>query len=378
MASLTLRNISKRYEETEVMRNINLDINDGEFVVFVGPSGCGKSTLMRMIAGLEDISGGDLMIDNARVNELAPAKRGIAMVFQSYALYPHMTLYDNMAFGLKLAGEKKPAIDAAVKNAAKILHIDHLLDRKPKQLSGGQRQRVAIGRAITRKPKVFLFDEPLSNLDAALRVKMRLEFARLHDDLKTTMIYVTHDQVEAMTLADKIVVLSAGNIEQVGTPNTLYHAPANRFVAGFIGSPKMNFLSGTVAQIQNDGVLVKYATGETQLVGVLPGNAKPGDAVTVGIRPEHLQPNAPDSGDYGVSASAMTVETLGDAAYLYAETDVAPDGLISRIPPLEKHARGEKLKLGTAPDHCHLFNAEGQAYTRRVVDSWLREHATAA
>jgi multiple sugar transport system ATP-binding protein len=378
MASLTLRNISKRYEETEVMRNINLDIDDGEFVVFVGPSGCGKSTLMRMIAGLEDISGGDLMIDSARVNELAPAKRGIAMVFQSYALYPHMTLYDNMAFGLKLAGEKKPAIDAAVKNAAKILHIDHLLDRKPKQLSGGQRQRVAIGRAITRKPKVFLFDEPLSNLDAALRVKMRLEFARLHDDLKTTMIYVTHDQVEAMTLADKIVVLSAGNIEQVGTPNTLYHAPANRFVAGFIGSPKMNFLSGTVAGVQNDGVLVKYATGETQLVGVLPGNAKPGDAVTVGVRPEHLQPHSTEAGEYGLSASAMTVETLGDAAYLYAETEVAPDGLISRIPPLEKHARGEKLKLGAAPDHCHLFDAQGQAFTRKVVDSWLREHATAA
>jgi multiple sugar transport system ATP-binding protein len=312
------------------------------------------------------------------VNELAPAKRGIAMVFQSYALYPHMTLYDNMAFGLKLAGEKKPAIDAAVKNAAKILHIDHLLDRKPKALSGGQRQRVAIGRAITRKPKVFLFDEPLSNLDAALRVKMRLEFARLHDDLKTTMIYVTHDQVEAMTLADKIVVLSAGNIEQVGTPNTLYHAPANRFVAGFIGSPKMNFLSGTVAGVQHDGVLVKYATGETQLVGVLPGNAKPGDAVTVGIRPEHLQPSPPEAGEHGVPASAMTVETLGDAAYLYAETDVAPEGLISRIPPLEKHARGEQLKLGSAPEHCHLFNAEGLAFTRNIVDAWQREHATAA
>ncbi|CCD35820.1 Various polyols ABC transporter, ATP-binding component [Candidatus Paraburkholderia kirkii UZHbot1] len=334
---MTLRNISKRYEETEVMHNINLDIDDGEFVVFVGPSDCGKSTLMRMIAGLEDISGGDLMIDNARVNELAPAKRGIAMVFQSYALYPHMTLCDNMAFGLKLA------IDAAVKNAAKILHIDHLLDRKP---------------------KVFLFDEPFSNLDAALRVKMRLEFARLHDDLKTTMIYVTHDQVEAMTLADKIVVLSAGNIEQVGTPNMLYHAPANRFVAGFIGSPKMNFLSGTVAAVQNDGVL--------------PGSAKVGDAVTVGIRPEHLQPNSAEAGDYGVSAATMTVETLGDAAYLYAETDVAPDGLIARIPPLEKHARGQKLKFGTAPDHCHLFNAEGIAYTRKVVDSWRREHATAA
>ncbi len=207
MASLNLRNINKRYEETEVIRSVSLDIADGEFVVFVGPSGCGKSTLMRMIAGLEDISGGDLMIDGTRVNDVPPAKRSIAMVFQSYALYPHMTLYDNMAFGLKLAGTKKPEIDAAVKQAAKILHIDHLLDRKPKQLSGGQRQRVAIGRAITRKPKVFLFDEPLSNLDAALRVKMRLEFARLHDELTPTKIYVTHDQVEAMTLADQSVVL---------------------------------------------------------------------------------------------------------------------------------------------------------------------------
>jgi multiple sugar transport system ATP-binding protein len=196
MASVILRNVLKRYDDTEVLRDVNLDIADGEFVVFVGPSGCGKTTLMRMIAGLEDISGGDLTIDGTRMNDVPPAKRGIAMVFQSYALYPHMTLYDNMAFGLKLAGTKKPEIDAAVKNAARILHIDHLLDRKPKQLSGGQRQRVAIGRAITRKPKVFLFDEPLSNLDAALRVKMRLEFARLHDELKTTMIYVTHDQVE--------------------------------------------------------------------------------------------------------------------------------------------------------------------------------------
>ncbi|MFP4906123.1 ABC transporter ATP-binding protein, partial [Paraburkholderia sp. BR14261] len=255
-----LRDVLKRYDDNEVLRDVNLDIGDGEFVVFVGPSGCGKTTLMRMIAGLEDISGGDLMIDGTRMNDVPPAKRGIAMVFQSYALYPHMTLYDNMAFGLKLAGAKKPEIDAAVKNAAKILHIDHLLDRKPKQLSGGQRQRVAIGRAITRKPKVFLFDEPLSNLDAALRVKMRLEFARLHDELKTTMIYVTHDQVEAMTLADKIVVLSAGNVEQVGSPNRLYHAPANRFVAGFIGSPKMNFLDGTVQQIGSDGIVVRYET----------------------------------------------------------------------------------------------------------------------
>ncbi|WP_321844553.1 ABC transporter ATP-binding protein [Paraburkholderia bannensis] len=364
MASVILRNVLKRYDDNEVLRDVNLDIADGEFVVFVGPSGCGKTTLMRMIAGLEDISGGDLTIDGTRMNDVPPAKRGIAMVFQSYALYPHMTLYDNMAFGLKLAGAKKPEIDAAVKNAAKILHIDHLLDRKPKQLSGGQRQRVAIGRAITRKPKVFLFDEPLSNLDAALRVKMRLEFARLHDELKTTMIYVTHDQVEAMTLADKIVVLSAGNVEQVGSPNRLYHAPANRFVAGFIGSPKMNFFEGQIQQVDSDGIVVRYSTGEAQKVSVEPRGAREGDKVTVGIRPEHLHVNA---GEYGVSAKAMTVESLGDAAYLYAESAVAPDGLIARIPPLEKHERGEALKLGATPDHCHLFDAQGLAFERRFA-----------
>jgi multiple sugar transport system ATP-binding protein len=369
MAGLTLRNVSKRYEEHEVMRGINLDIQDGEFVVFVGPSGCGKSTLMRMIAGLEEISGGDLKIDGVMVNDVPPAKRGIAMVFQSYALYPHMTLYDNMAFGLKLQGAKKPEIDAAVKSAAKILHIDHLLERKPKQLSGGQRQRVAIGRAITRKPKVFLFDEPLSNLDAALRVKMRLEFARLHDELKTTMIYVTHDQVEAMTLADKIVVLSAGNVEQVGTPDELYHAPANRFVAGFIGSPKMNFLEGTVHSVGQEGVVVKYATGETQLAAVDAGKARPGDKVTLGVRPEHLHVSASAE---GVRVRIMAVESLGDAAYLYTESTVAPDGLIARIPPLERHAHGDELYLTIAPDHCHVFDASGNAFKR------ARNHALAA
>ncbi|MGA7778200.1 MAG: sn-glycerol-3-phosphate ABC transporter ATP-binding protein UgpC [Paraburkholderia sp.] len=365
MASLTLRGIRKAYDDNEVMRDINLDIADGEFVVFVGPSGCGKSTLMRMIAGLEDITSGDLNIDGTRVNDIPPAKRGIAMVFQSYALYPHMTLYDNMAFGLKLAGTKKPEIEAAVRNAAKILHIDHLLDRKPKQLSGGQRQRVAIGRAITRKPKVFLFDEPLSNLDAALRVKMRLEFARLHDELKTTMIYVTHDQVEAMTLADKIVVLSAGNIEQVGSPTMLYHAPANRFVAGFIGSPKMNFMEGVVQSVTHDGVMVRYETGETQRVSVEPGAAKQGDKVTVGIRPEHFHVGMAED---GVSARTMAVESLGDAAYLYAESSVAPEGLIARIPPLERHTKGETQKLGGTPDHCHLFDSDGKAFQRKIVE----------
>ncbi|CAN7488924.1 sn-glycerol-3-phosphate ABC transporter ATP-binding protein UgpC [Trinickia sp. LjRoot230] len=368
MASVTLRGIAKQYDDNEVLRNVNLDIADGEFVVFVGPSGCGKSTLLRMIAGLEDISGGELAIDGKRVNEVPPAKRGIAMVFQSYALYPHMSLYDNMAFGLKLAGAKKPEIDDAVRNAAKILHIDHLLDRKPKQLSGGQRQRVAIGRAITRKPKVFLFDEPLSNLDAALRVKMRLEFARLHDELATTMIYVTHDQVEAMTLADKIVVMSAGNVEQVGSPNRLYHAPANRFVAGFIGSPKMNFLAGVVDRTGADGVLVRYETDETQLVAVEPGALRAGELVTVGIRPEHLRALPPGGSEYGVAASVMTVESLGDAAYLYANSPVAAEGLIARIPPLERHQRGEPLKLGAEPGHCHLFDQAGAAFERKMTE----------
>ncbi|SIT48908.1 fused maltose transport subunit, ATP-binding component of ABC superfamily; regulatory protein [Paraburkholderia ribeironis] len=361
MAGLTLRNVTKRYDEHEVMRDINLDIQDGEFVVFVGPSGCGKSTLMRMIAGLEEISGGDLKIDGVRVNDVPPARRGIAMVFQSYALYPHMSLSDNMAFGLKLAGTKKPEIDSAVRNAAKILHIDHLLERKPKQLSGGQRQRVAIGRAITRKPKVFLFDEPLSNLDAALRVKMRLEFARLHDELKTTMIYVTHDQVEAMTLADKIVVLSAGNVEQVGTPNELYHAPANRFVGGFIGSPKMNFLEGTVHSLGQEGIVIRYATGQMQLAAVEAGHARVGDKVSMGVRPEHLHLRASAE---GLKARVMAVESLGDAAYLYAESPVAPDGLIARIPPLERHAHGNDVYLTIAPDHCHVFDVDGIAFKR--------------
>ncbi|WP_233809991.1 ABC transporter ATP-binding protein [Paraburkholderia sp. HP33-1] len=365
MARVQLRNIRKAFDSHEIIGNLNLEIADGEFVVFVGPSGCGKSTLMRMIAGLEDIDGGDLTIDGVRMNELPPAKRGIAMVFQSYALYPHMTLYDNMAFGLKLAGTKKPEIDAAVKSAAKILHIDHLLERKPRQLSGGQRQRVAIGRAITRKPTVFLFDEPLSNLDAALRVKMRLEFARLHDELKATMIYVTHDQVEAMTLADRIVVLSAGKLEQVGSPNQLYHAPANRFVAGFIGSPKMNFLEGVVQSVSRDGVVVSYGTGERQCVAVEPRGVREGERVTVGIRPEHLHVEVEE---YGVSARTMTVESLGDAAYLYAESEVAPEGLIARIAPFERHAKGEMQKLGAAPEHCHLFDCEGNAFERKSME----------
>ena len=246
MANVTLRDVRKSFGGIEIIHGVDLDIDDNELTVFVGPSGCGKSTLLRLIAGLEDITSGEMTIDGVRVNDLPPKERGISMVFQSYALYPHMSVYDNMAFGLKLANGSKDAIDAKVREAARILQIENLLTRKPRELSGGQRQRVAIGRAIVREPKVFLFDEPLSNLDAALRVQMRIELAKLKEDLSATMVYVTHDQVEAMTLANKIVVLRAGHVEQVGSPLELYHHPRNLFVAGFIGSPKMNFLE-TVA-----------------------------------------------------------------------------------------------------------------------------------
>jgi multiple sugar transport system ATP-binding protein len=361
MANLSLRRLEKTYGDTQVMSDINLEIADGEFVVFVGPSGCGKSTLLRMIAGLEEISAGDLFIGEQRVNDLPPAKRRIAMVFQSYALYPHMTLYDNMAFGLKLAGTPKAQIETAVREAAKILHIDHLLDRKPRQLSGGQRQRVAIGRAITRRPEVFLFDEPLSNLDAALRVKMRLEFSRLHDELRTTMVYVTHDQVEAMTLADKIVVLSAGHIEQVGSPATLYHEPANRFVAGFIGSPKMNFLDGDVVSTDASGVTIQLKTGGQQRVAVAGEGVRPGDPVTLGVRPEHLHL---DEARGAIDARASIVESLGDVAYLYADAPSAQDVLTVRLPPLQRIERGTALRLSIEPDHGHLFLADGRALPR--------------
>jgi len=264
MAGLKLAGLKKAYGDVQTLHGIDLEIADGEFMVFVGPSGCGKSTLLRSICGLEEISGGDLFIGKTRMNDVPPAKRGIAMVFQSYALYPHMSVAQNMAFGLKLAGMSKVQIADAVQRAAQILRIEPLLERKPKDLSGGQRQRVAIGRAIVRKPDVFLFDEPLSNLDASLRVQMRIELANLHRELRSTMIYVTHDQVEAMTLADRIVVLNAGRIEQVGAPLELYHHPANLFVAGFLGSPRMNFLKGKIHS-HADGV----ATIATNAGGLL-------------------------------------------------------------------------------------------------------------
>jgi multiple sugar transport system ATP-binding protein len=266
VADVKLSGVGKAYGDVKILKGIDLEIRDGEFMVFVGPSGCGKSTLLRTIAGLEDITEGELRIGGRVVNDVPPAERGISMVFQSYALYPHMNLFDNMAFGLKLAKWPQHEIDSAVNGAAKILHIDHLLQRKPKDLSGGQRQRVAIGRAIVRKPEVFLFDEPLSNLDTALRVKMRYEFAKLHEQFKTTMVYVTHDQVEAMTLADRIVVLQAGRIEQVGSPMGLYEHPDNLFVAGFIGSPGMNFIDAVLVHSSAEEAVVRLGGDRKSVV----------------------------------------------------------------------------------------------------------------
>src|SRR5262245_57422385 len=285
MATVDLRDVRKSFDTVEVIRGVSLTVTDGEFVVFVGPSGCGKSTLLRLIAGLETITGGEVAIDGQRSNDLPPSERGIAMVFQSYALYPHMSVFDNMAFSLKLAHMRKGDIRSRVERAAGILQIGELLERKPKALSGGQRQRVAIGRAIVREPKVFLFDEPLSNLDAALRVQMRIEIARLHKALKTTIIYVTHDQVEAMTMASRIVVLNAGVVEQIGAPLELYHHPSNRFVAGFIGSPKMNFLPGTLDDAEAGLARVALRGGGEAIVAVNATRAAKASEVTLGIRP---------------------------------------------------------------------------------------------
>src|SRR3954464_10437082 len=359
MATVTLKGIQKNYGDVPVIKGVDLAIDDREFCVFVGPSGCGKSTLLRMIAGLEEITAGELMLDGERINDVPPSERGLAMVFQSYALYPHMSVADNMGFSLRLAGASKDERRAKVAEAARILHLDSLLDRKPKELSGGQRQRVAIGRAIVRKPKVFLFDEPLSNLDAALRVQMRIELARLHDELAATMIYVTHDQVEAMTMADKIVVLQGGIVEQTGTPLELYHHPRNLFVAGFIGSPKMNFLPVTVNAVDQAGATVQLPGGGTVTVPVQPGRLRKGDTATLGVRPEHLQP----SGEGELVSEVAVVERLGGETFLYTQLAsgemmvVQADGEI----PTTAH---EKIAVKLNPVTCHLFDGSGLAVER--------------
>jgi multiple sugar transport system ATP-binding protein len=351
MAGVTLRAVRKLFGALEVIKGIDLDIADRELVVFVGPSGCGKSTLLRMIAGLEDVDYGDILIDGRDVTELAPAKRGVAMVFQNYALYPHMTARDNLAYGLRRAGKSRAETDSRVLAAARMLQIEELLDRLPRAMSGGQRQRVAIGRAIVREPQVFLFDEPLSNLDASLRVDMRGQIARLHRDLAATMIFVTHDQVEAMTLATRIVVLRAGRIEQTGTPREIYHNPANTFVAGFMGSPPMNLFPVT----SGEGNTLHLPGGGTLSA---PVPVTPGTTLTYGIRPEHLTPA--DSGP--ITGTVGLVEHLGDETIVHLD---GPGGtkLALKGPGDWALTLGDRLSLAPDPTRARLFDAQGDRIT---------------
>ena len=363
MASVRLRDIRKHYGEHAVIKGIDLDIEDGQFVVFVGPSGCGKSTLLRMIAGLEDITAGTLELDGVVSNTVEPARRGIAMVFQSYALYPHMTVAENMGFALKLAKVPKGEIAERVQRAADILQIGHLLGRRPKDLSGGQRQRVAIGRAIVRKPAVFLFDEPLSNLDAALRAQTRVELARLHRELNATMIYVTHDQVEAMTLGQRIVVFNGGRIEQVGTPLDLYERPANLFVAGFLGTPKMNFLPVEMVSHDSAGARVRLPGGAVLQVdaAVPPGAA---GAFTLGVRPEHLLPAAhgDGAGEEGAIAGTLNlVEYLGDVTLAYVQVPGADEMVAAKVAAgTALPAVGGRVLLRFDAARAYLFGADGR------------------
>jgi multiple sugar transport system ATP-binding protein len=367
MASISLRAVRKAYgSNPDVIRDVNLEIGEHEFCVFLGPSGCGKSTLLRIVAGLEDASAGEVCIAGSVVNDVAPADRGVAMVFQSYALFPHMTVYENIGFGLKLAKTPKAEMDLRVREAARVLQLDALLERQPKELSGGQRQRVAIGRAIVRRPGVFLFDEPLSNLDATLRGQTRIEIARLHKQFDhASVVYVTHDQVEAMTLADKIVLLRAGpdverlgSIAQIGTPLDLYHRPANRFVAGFIGSPQMNFLPATVTAADSASVRIVLATDEVLQLALDGSLLVPGTPVTLGVRPEHLccNPGAMQA----IKRRVILVERLGEQTYLHLE-QAGGDVLMAKLQGNAAIDIGADVVLGIAPDACHLFTADGNA-----------------
>lgn len=379
MASVTLTKLSKSYgNNVPVLHDVDLHIEHGELVVLVGPSGCGKSTLLRMLCGLESITSGELRIGDQVVNHLPPAERGIAMVFQSYALYPHMTVYRNMAFGLKIQGSDRNDIDKRVREAARVLHIDHLLERLPRELSGGQRQRVAIGRAIVREPRLFLFDEPLSNLDAALRAKTRIELARLHKDLAATMVYVTHDQVEAMTLGDKIVVLNEGRVQQAGTPLTLYQQPANRFVATFIGSPTINLLPARVIDVSPQGVHVRLGNGATAFVTVDAASLQPGETVEIGVRPEHcdvLPVDArPNGDDLLLNAEITLVEHLGESNLLYVRTDDGQDMILRGHGDVEVNL-GDHLLVRATPQSLHLFRADGSACRRLHPGNMRAAHA---
>ena len=361
MAEVSIRKLNKMFDVTHVVKDVDLEIRDKEFVVLVGPSGCGKTTTLRMVAGLEAITSGQILIDDSVVNEVPPMDRDIAMVFQNYALYPHMSVAGNMAFGLKMRKFAKPEIESRIKRAAAILGIENLLERKPRQLSGGQRQRVALGRAIVRDPKVFLFDEPLSNLDAKLRVQMRVELKKLHERLGTTAIYVTHDQVEAMTLGDRVVVMKDGWVQQVGEPLELYNTPANRFVAGFIGSPAMNFIEATLGE--SNGAVVAEAPG---LRLTLPGpqaaraRAKAGRAITLGIRPEdvHVATDS-DPANLCFDAVVEVVEQLGSEILL--DTRVGPATVVASVEPTMRIRSNERLRMSLKPERLHLFDAETEA-----------------
>ncbi|MBU6297026.1 MAG: sn-glycerol-3-phosphate ABC transporter ATP-binding protein UgpC [Alphaproteobacteria bacterium] len=369
MPDVALKALEKTFGAQTVLKGVDLAIKDGEFVVIVGPSGCGKSTLLRIIAGLEDPTSGDVTIDGQSALNVSPAKRGVAMVFQSYALYPHLSVFENMAFALRIANHKPADVKAAVERAARVLGIEPLLDRKPKALSGGQRQRVAIGRAIVRQPRLFLLDEPLSNLDAGLRVHMRHEFARLHRELKTTTIYVTHDQVEAMTLADKIVVLNDGRIEQVGSSRDVYHAPKSLFVASFLGTPRMNLIPGEIASVSKDHVVIRLIRGEDVRVPFYSGNgvppARPGDPVTIGVRPDALKrAQAPDGRSNSLTVRVDIVETLGGSLTVYGLIDKQDAPVIALLPASDALTTEEPLRLSFCPEDVYLFDAEGRAFAR--------------
>jgi multiple sugar transport system ATP-binding protein len=377
MSGITLSGVCKSYGNgVEVIRKVDLDIAPGEFCVFVGPSGCGKSTLLRMIAGLEEISAGELKIGGRLMNDVASAQRGVAMVFQSYALFPHMTVRENLGFGLSLAKVDKAVIGEKVAAAAKILQLDQLLDRHPKALSGGQRQRVAIGRAIVREPGVFLFDEPLSNLDAALRVQTRFEIAKIHRDFgRASTVYVTHDQVEAMTLADRILLLNAGeavkregSVAQCGAPLELYHRPRNLFVAGFIGSPKMNFMSATLVSASPRSARVQLGSGEPLDAAVDAQGQPPGAKLTLGIRPEDARIG---SATQSIVREVQWQERLGETTYLYMRTDNPTDPFVVKAPGNLHASAGHRVAVAVPSESLHVFDAKGMALTRCVQDSDL-------
>ena len=359
MGALSLRNVRKSFGPTDVIHDVSFDIKDGGFTVFVGPSGCGKSTLLRMICGLESVSAGEVVIDGAVVNDIPAARRGLAMVFQSYALYPHMTVYENMAFGLENIATPKSEIKRRVSEAARMLKLDTYLQRKPTALSGGQRQRVAIGRAIVREPKIFLFDEPLSNLDAELRVGMRAELTALHRRLATTMIYVTHDQVEAMTMADTIVVLRAGRVEQVGAPLDLYNNPANVFVAGFIGSPRMNLLDATISGVENGMAMVELPGFAPFATTACASANRVGEKVTIGIRPEHVSVQSGEA-PWTLGGAIAGIEQLGGLSYVRLES---PDMTV-QIAGQTGLGFGDTVRLNLPARAIHVFDSAGAAMPR--------------